>query len=66
MIGLGQGANKKYTVKYLFVLVSIIVVWIAQLVIAAIIGDTNDRFDLYLITITFTFMLYLLGFLRRA
>lgn len=52
--------------KYLFVFVSILFVWIAQLITASMISNTNDRFDLYLITVIFTFMLYLLGFWRRA
>lgn len=51
--------------KYLFVLITIVVVWIAQLVTASFL-DTSARFELYMITVTFTFMLYLLGFLRRA
>jgi uncharacterized membrane-anchored protein len=51
--------------KYLFVLISIVVVWIASLVIASFL-DTGARFELYAITVTFTFMLYLLGFLQRA
>jgi len=52
--------------KYLFVFISILVVWIAQLIIASLLPQTSDRFELYLITVIFTFMLYLLGFLREA
>jgi hypothetical protein len=57
--------KKTAPLKYLFVLISIIVVWIAQLAIASFL-DNGERFELYLITIVFTFMLYLLGFWKQA
>lgn len=61
-----EGKLKKTApLKYLFVLVSIIVVWIAQLAIASFL-HSGERFELYVITIVFTFMLYLLGFWKQA
>ncbi len=52
--------------KYLFVFLSILAVWIAGLIVASLLGLTDERFQLYLIMVVFTFMLYLLGFLRQA
>jgi hypothetical protein len=52
--------------KYLFVFLTILVIWIAQLVIAGFLEVTAERYDLYLITVGFTVLLFLLGFWRRT
>ncbi len=52
--------------KYLFVFVTILIVWIASLIISSLLPTTEERLQLYAITMVFTVLMYLLGFLRRV
>lgn len=48
--------------KYAFVCVTIILVWVAVIIIASLISDRGQTYDLYKLLVVFTLVLFFIGF----
>lgn len=51
--------------KYASVFVTILITWIAIVFISALSGNTQTTYSLYKLTMIFTMLLFLYGFVRR-
>lgn len=51
--------------RYASVFITVLIVWIAIIFIAALTGEAETTYDLYKITMIFTLGMFLFGFWRR-
>lgn len=52
--------------KYASIFFTIVIVWIAAIIIAAIVDSTDQRLRLFILTTVFTLALFLIGFRKNA